>query len=71
MAGKDSDTRVMIQGDVVDGDSGSGAAGGCFEGLLWFLSVFLCCITFPFSLFFILKQVQVTRYYLLLFITLS
>ena len=69
MAGKVNDTRVMIQGDIVDGDSG--AAGGCIEGLLWFLSVFLCCITFPFSLFFILKQVQVTRYYLLLFITLS
>jgi len=56
MAGKDDDTRVRIQGEVVDNDSG--AAGGCIEGLLWALSIFLCCITFPFSLFVILKQVQ-------------
>ena len=65
MAGKDDDTRVRIQGEVVDNDSG--AAGGCIEGLLWALSIFLCCITFPFSLFVILKQVQViyesTLYY--------
>ena len=57
MSGKEDDTRVRIQGEVVDGDGGE--AGGCIEGLLWALSVFLCCITFPFSLFVILKQVQV------------
>ena len=55
MPGKDEDTRVRIQGEV----EGEGGAGGCIEGLLWALSVFLCCITFPFSLFVILKQVQV------------
>jgi len=54
MAGKEDDTRVRIQGEV-DGQEG---AGGCIEGLLWVLSVILCCITFPFSLFVILKQVQ-------------
>ena len=64
MAGKDDDTRVRIQGEVVDNDSG--AAGGCIEGLLWALSIFLCCITFPFSLFVILKQVQVTLEYTIL-----
>ena len=57
MSGKEDDTRVRIQGEFVDGDGGG--AGGCIEGLLWVLSVFLCCITFPFSLFVILKQVQV------------
>ena len=57
MSGKEDDTRVKIQGEVVDGQEG---AGGCIEGLLWVLSVVLCCITFPFSLFVILKQVQVS-----------
>ena len=57
MSGKEDDTRVRIQGEV-DGQEG---AGGCIEGLLWVLSVILCCITFPFSLFVILKQVQVSQ----------
>ena len=50
---KNEDTRVRIQDDGDDGGD------GWIGGLLWALSVFLCCITFPFSLFVILKQVQV------------
>lgn len=52
MSGKDEDTRVRI------GDDGDDGGDGCIGGLLWALSFFLCCITFPFSLFVILKQVQ-------------
>jgi len=52
MSGKDEDTRVRI------GDDGDDGGDGCIGGLLWALSLFLCCITFPFSLFVILKQVQ-------------
>ena len=53
MSGKDEDTRVRV------GDDGDDGGDGCIGGLLWALSLFLCCITFPFSLFVILKQVQV------------
>lgn len=55
MSGKEDDTRVRVQSEAVDGQEG---AGGCIEGLLWVLSVILCCVTLPFSLFVILKQVQ-------------
>ena len=42
------------------GSSGSnGGAGGIIEGFLWALSVFLCCVTFPFSLFYMFRQVTV------------
>ena len=51
MTGSDEDNRVRIQ----DGDGGT---DGCIEGLLWTLSIFHCCITFPLSLFFTLKKVQ-------------
>lgn len=44
----------------VKGSSGSnGGAGGIIEGFLWALSVFLCCVTFPFSLFYMFRQVTV------------
>ena len=53
MTGKDEDNRVRIQ----DGDGGDDA-DGCIKGLLWTLSIFLYCITFPLSLLFTLKKVQ-------------
>ena len=42
-------------------DAEQGCGGSCMEGFLWVLSVFLCCITFPFSLFVIMRKVQVCK----------
>merc|ERR1712228_980532 len=51
MAGKD-DERIIGSGDE---DSGMNS---CVGILIWILSMFLICITFPFSLFVTVKQVQ-------------
>merc|ERR1712083_1032969 len=51
MAGKD-DERIIGSGDEDEG------CGSCVGILIWILSMFLICITFPFSLFVTVKQVQ-------------
>ena len=55
-AARRQDTRVQLAG-VVEEEASLG--GSCMEGFLWALSLVLCCITFPLSLFVVIKQVQV------------
>merc|ERR1712211_213623 len=55
MSGK-SDERVHIPGTVEEDDES--CLGGCVSTFLFVLSMLLVCVTFPFSLFVILKQVQ-------------
>ena len=64
-AARRQDTRVQLAG-VVEEEASLG--GSCMETFLWALSLVLCCITFPFSLFVVIKQVQVSwsRVYLAL-----
>ena len=54
------EVKVPEDVDDKDEDAGSGGAGCVMEALLWTISVFLCCVTLPFSLIFILQQVQVS-----------
>ena len=57
-AARRQDTRVQQQlAGVVEEEASLG--GSCMETFLWALSLILCCITFPFSLFVVIKQVQV------------
>ena len=57
-AARRQDTRVQQQlAGVVEEEASLG--GSCMETFLWALSLVLCCITFPFSLFVVIKQVQV------------
>ena len=57
-AARRQDTRVQQQlAGVVEEEARLG--GSCMETFLWALSLVLCCITFPFSLFVVIKQVQV------------
>ena len=56
-AARRQDTRVQLAG-VVEEEASLG--GSCMETFLWALSLVLCCITFPFSLFVVIKQVQVS-----------
>ena len=55
-AARRQDTRVQLAG-VVEEEASLG--GSCMETFLWALSLILCCITFPLSLFVVIKQVQV------------
>ena len=50
-------TSIIVPGEADDDKDAGG--GRVMEALLWTLSVFLCCVTLPFSLFWIFKQVQV------------
>ena len=50
--------KVSAGKQEVKGSSSSGGTG-IIEGFLWALSVFLCCVTCPFSLFYMFRQVKV------------
>jgi len=56
MSGKSDDERVHIPGTVEEDEES--CLGSCVSTFLFILSMLLVCITFPFSLFVILKQVQ-------------
>ena len=53
------DIEVNVPAGHREVESSSSSAGGFIEGSLWLLSVFLCCITCPFSLFYMFRQVKV------------
>ena len=57
MTTKDIEVKVPAGNQEVK--SSTSSAGGFIEGFLWLLSVFLCCITCPFSLFYMFRQVKV------------
>jgi len=57
MTKKDIEVKVEKSVDKAV-KSSSSSRGGFIEGFLWLLSVFLCCITGPFSLFYMFRQVK-------------
>ena len=51
--------KVSAGKQEVKGSSSSSGGAGIIESFLWALSVFLCCVTCPFSLFYMFRQVKV------------
>merc|ERR1711892_181591 len=60
MSGKNDEERIIVSNntDPVGYDEEDGGCGGCVGTFIWFISMFLICCTFAFSLFVTVKQVQ-------------